>query len=550
MKKQDYLIISATLLIYFIMNRIIPLYGDDIMFSMIGDQKVTTMSDVITKVFSPGGLARVWCVFLNVMFASFWGSLAFDIVNTLAFGVSLFVFGKYIMPPGDYKTRLVGWSTFLIMIFSLCTAKDTLFYWGAGGCFYIIPLVLVMSFLFWFGKVYQSPEKDNAWKGILALIGAFVLNLHHEMYICVLLGTFLVYVLLNCRKDKNLKRPIIWMFFAGCLLAFVYLVFGGNTLTRAGKTGFSITGVASHLVKSLIDVRITLLLAVLVGIDAIKHKQRVKTFLSSNLYWFVALGCGILPAIVAGQGGRALFVSEVIAAILVVKWLCFIPWHRGKTATGWVMLAIFFLSQIAFTWDYYKKWGIFENAMQRFIRNPASNVVVADDYKGIETPWTLKLSQTFTDHWFVYGYELQKRLKWGEQEEKVVVVPRSLLVAIKKGKVFKAENRIAGDAEFYHLPGTDYFVSRRGEKEIRLIKEGLLSVNNTCLIGRRKLFEVRLTHIKEQLKKRNVVNIVDDSEIGRFVFIYNKETSIPFTKVTNISFAKQNTNNPWMQLSF
>lgn len=550
MKRQDYFIIAATLLVYFIMNRIIPLYGDDIMFSMIGDRKVDTMSDVMTKVFAPGGLARVWCVFLNVMFSSFWGSLAFDIVNTLAFGVSLFIFGKYILPPGDYESRLVGWGAFLIMLFSLCTAKDTLFYWGAGGCFYIIPLVLVYVFLYWFGKVYHSPKNDNVWTAILVLVGAFVLNLHHEMYVCVLLGTFFVYALLNWQKDPNLRRPVVWMFFAGGLLAFAYLVFYGNTLGRAGKTGFGITGIASHLVKSLIDVRITLLLAIILGIDAVKHKQKVKRFLSVNLYWMVSLACGLLPAIAAGQGGRALFISEVIGAILLVKWIYTIEWHHGKVITGGVLLSIFFLSQIVFTWDYYKKWGIFEDAMQRFIANPKSNVVVADDYKGIETPWTLKLNQTFTDHWFVYGYELLKRLKWGTDEEKVVVVPRSLLKAINKGEVFKDENRVTGNAGFYHLLGTDYFVSKCSDKEKNLIKEGLLMVDNTCRMKGRILFKVRLIHIKQQLAKRNVVNIVDDPAVGKFVFIYNKETSIPFTKVTNISFAKPNENNQWMQLSF
>lgn len=147
MKKLDYLIIAVVLLIFFVMNRIIPFYGDDICFSFLTNPEQANWQGVLNKVFVPGGLARAWCVFFNVMFSGFLGNMAFDIVNTIAFGVSLFLFGKIILPKNS--NRLLGWGVFLPLLFSLTTAKDTLFYWGAGGCFYIMPLVLV--YLFYIG---------------------------------------------------------------------------------------------------------------------------------------------------------------------------------------------------------------------------------------------------------------------------------------------------------------------------------------------------------------------------------------------------------------
>ena len=548
MKKNDYLIISLVLLVFFVMNRIIPFYGDDIMFSFLRNPNQANLQGIIDKIFAVGGLARVWCVFFNVMFASFWGNMAFDIVNTLAFGISLYVFGKEILP--NHANRILGWSVFLLLLFSLTTAKDTLFYWGAGGCFYIIPLVFVYLFLYWFKKAYSNCKYDSFLSCLLVLVGSFVLNLHHEMYVCIMLGTFFVYALINWKKDENLKRPIIWMFFVGACFAFAYLMFAGNAMSRAAGTGTGATALVRNIVKAMVDVRITLVLLLILFFYAIRHKKKVIDFLKINFYWFVALVCALIPPVVAGTGGRALFALEVIATIIFVKWIYFMHWDQRKFSLhiGFVLLVFFYGAQAAFAYDYHKKWGIFEAAMNSFIHQNGTTVV-ADDYKGIQSKWTLNLDQTFTDHWFVYGYELQKSIWRRMPNKKVVVVPSSLICAIKSGAVFRKENLVDGNAGFYHIPNSSYFIRRYDANVIRKINEGLLSVDNTCILGGKKVFDVRLVYIKEQLAKRNVINISDNPGLG-YIFIYNKETEIPFTKVTNISFSDIKNEEKWMQLSF
>lgn len=549
MKKSDYLIIGLVLLIYFVMNRIIPFYGDDIMFSFLGNPDQANMHGVVDKVFVSGDLSRVWCVFFNVMFAGFWGNMAFDIVNTVALGVSLYVFGKVILPMSS--NRYLGWGIFSLLLFSLTTAKDTLFYWGAGGCFYIIPLLLLYVFLYWFKSAYKSNRHDSWLYCLAALLGSFILNLHHEMYVCVLLGTFFVYVVLNWKKDMNLRRPVIWAFFVGTSMAFAYLIFAGNAMGRAAGTGTGVTALARNLVKSMVDVRIAFLLLLVLALSAIKHKSLVVDFLKNNVYWFVALVCAFVPPAIAGTGGRALFALEVIAAIILVKWIYFAQWDKKKIAKpiGIGLLVLFYGVQSVFAFDYYKKWNIFESAMQRFIAQDGTTVS-AEDYKGIQSKWTLNLDQTFTDHWFVYGYEKQKSVWRHMPNRKVVVVPSSLLEAVKSGQIFKKENLVAGDAGFYHIPNTYYFVRKFDQNVAQKINDGLLTIDNTCRLGDKQIFSVRLIHVKEQLSKRNVINISDSPSIGKYIFIYNKETAIPLTEVTNISFSEPNKDNKWMQLNF
>lgn len=548
MKKIDYLIIGLALLVFFVMNRIVPFYGDDIMFSFVRNPGQANFHGVIDKVFVIGGLARVWCVFFNVMFAGFWGNMAFDIVNTLALGVSLYVFGRVILPRGT--NRILGWSVFLLLLFSLTTAKDTLFYWGAGGCFYIIPLVLVYVFLYWFKATYDCSKHDSFIYGVAVLLGSFVLNLHHEMYVCIMLGTFFVYALMNWKQDKNLQRPVVWMFFAGACLAFAYLIFAGNSMNRAAGTGTGITALARNVVKAIVDVRIALLLLLVLAFYTIRHKKVVIDFLRINFYWVVALVCALVPPVVAGTGGRALFALEVIAAILLVKWIYFVQWNKKKYSlrVGVALLVVFSVTQAALAFDYHKKWGIFESAMQRFIHQKGTTVI-AEDYKGFQSKWTLNLDQTFTDHWFLYGYELQKSVQRQMPNRKVVVVPTSLLDAVNSGEVFRKENLVAGNAGFYHIPNSDYFIRKYDANVAKKINEGLLMVDNTCSLGGRKVFDVKLVHVKEQLAKRNVINISDDPKFG-YIFIYNKETAIPLTEVTNISFSDSKNDNKWMQLSF
>ena len=549
MKKLDYLIIVLVLVIFFVMNRIIPFYGDDIMFSFLTNPEQANWQGVLNKVFVPGGLARVWCVFFNVMFSGFWGNMAFDIVNTIAFGVSLFLFGKIILP--NNSNRLLGWGVFLPLLFSLTTAKDTLFYWGAGGCFYIIPLMLVYLFLYWFKTIYKDKKHDSFIYCCIVLIGAFVLNLHHEMYVCIMLGSFFVYAVLNWKRDMNLRRPIVWMFFIGTFFALAYLVFAGNTLGRAAGTGTGITALVRNIVKSMVDVHIAFLLLIILAVSAIKNKRIVVGFLKNNFYWFVALMCAFVPPVIAGTGGRALFALEVIALILLVKWIYFAQWDkfRYSRTIGIVLLIMFYSVQIVFAIDYHKKWTIFESAMQRFISQD-STTVVADDYKGINTKWTLDLKQTFTDHWFVYGYELQKSVWRHKPNKKVVVIPTSLLTAVESGNVFRKENLVAGDAEFYHIPETDYFIRKYDARIAQKIADGLLTVDNSCIIGSKQIFMVRLIHIKKQMAKRNVINISDNFNIGGYIFLYNKETKIPATDVTRIYFSNPNNDNKWMQLNF
>ena len=549
MKKTDYLIIGLVLLIYFVMNRIIPFYGDDIMYSFLRNPDQANVQGVVDKVFVFGGISRVWCSFFTVMLTGFLGNMAFDIVNTVALGVSLYVFGKVILPMSS--NRYLGWGIFLLLLFSLTTAKDTLFYWGAGSGSYIIPLLLLYVFLYWFKSAYKDKRHDSWLYCLAVLLGSFVLNLHHEMYVCVLLGTFFVYMVLNWKKDMNLRRPVIWAFFVGTCMAFAYLIFAGNAMGRAAGTGTGVTALVRNLVKSMIDVRVAFLLLLVLALSVIKHKKLVVDFLKNNIYWFVALACALVPPVVAGTGGRALFALEVIAAIILVKWVYFAQWDKKKIAKpiGIGLLVFFYGVQSVFAFDYYKKWNIFESAMQRFIAQDETTVS-AEDYKGIQSKWTLNLDQTFTDHWFVYGYELQKSVWRHIPNRKVVVVPSSLLEAVKSGQVFKKENLVAGDAGFYHVPNTYYFVRKYDQNVAQKINDGLLTIDNTCRLGDKQIFSVRLIHVKEQLNKRNVINISDSPSIGKYIFIYNKETAIPLTEVTNISFSKPNKNNKWMQLSF
>ena len=127
--------------------------------------------------------------------------------------------------------------------------------------------------------------------------------------------------------------------------------------------------------------------------------------------------------------------------------------------------------------------------MQRFISQDGTTVV-ADDYKGINTKWTLDLKQTFTDHWFVYGYELQKSVWRHKTNKKVVVIPYSLLKAVESGKVFRKENLVAGDAEFYHIPEGDYFIRKYDARIAQKIADGLLTVDNSCIIGSKCIYYI------------------------------------------------------------
>lgn len=546
-------LIGLVVSLFFAFNRVVPFFGDDLRFAFFNDKPLSSLFGCWQAATSPSSLLRVWCVFLSSAFASLWGELSFDVVNTLAFLGVLVVFWRFVMPRGmAFGRSLLGWGVFLVAFFSLSTSKDCLFYWAAGGCFYIIPLVFVGVEVALFLFVYRRRSLNSPLLAVVLLVVSFLLSLHHEMYIAALLGVFLYSaaksIKLRRGESEFLRRKILWAFFFGTLFAMLVIVFWGDFFQRATLHGSGMTAFLSNTVRTLLDIRAGYVLLVILGASYLRNRRLTRAFLKANDLWLIALFCGFIAAWTGGTGGRSLFLMEVVSAVLLVRWVYFFGLDTLKygVALGSLLVVAFFMVEVCFFVDYKRKWQIVDAAAEEYL-SAKENVVIFSDYKGISSPWTLSLPVFLTEYWNTAGWTLQKEMRLGAAVKKPLFLPRSVFGAIKSGKAYAADRLVQGNGRFFKVPDTPYYVARYDEALAKGILSGRLSVRNEMKFLGKRLF-VNFCFLPEQLLLRNQTSIVHSPKYGDFIVFSNVETRVPLFSVSQIYIAEKHEARQWMTL--
>lgn len=481
------LILMASLSLFYIMNAIIPFFGDDIAFcySMSTGDKIISLSDLLESVYQSYFVfnGRMLCTMLMQSFVAFFGEDLFNVLNSAVFGVVIWLLVRIGLYNKDVFHHMAGWVIVIICLFSLSTSADSLFYWGAGAGSYLWPLVFVLIFV----SICKECEDKVATKySFFYFFAGFILSLHHEVYVLPLSIAYFIYYAFNYNK---ITKPLFYLL-SGLFLATLFVVFSPGTLqrlaSRTGETTLSLIDICRRFVGVIIGLRIFYLFLIVLIYKLIKRRKEAVTFLKENRLFIIIVFAGMLPALISSGTGRTLVTTEIFSIILLVRILnC----HDETTKMKTVFLSLFSLficyySCVCYESD--RKWEEYRNVVSRYMESSSDVVVVDDGFEGMSltAPYVVDLDRLLRSYFTADRLAKLKAESLGKDSVRILtILPQSVLSRIKENERFFIDgNKVAGRNCFYTTDDIPYYVMKYDSVTAERIKEGHLSLSYSFCI--------------------------------------------------------------------
>lgn len=475
------IILIISLLLFYIMNEIIPFFGDDIAFcyNMSTGDKVVSLSDLFASVYQSYFVfnGRILCTMLMQSFVCFFGEDLFNILNSVVFGVVIWLLVRIGLHNKGVFHNVAGWVIVVICLFSLSTSADSLFYWGAGAGSYLWPLVFVLIFI---SISKECEDKITTKYSFFYLFVGFVVSLHHEVYVLPLSVAYFIYYAFNY---KIITKPLFYLLL-GLFLATLFVVFSPGTLqrlaNRTGETTISLIDICRRFVGVIIGLRIFYLLLIVFICKFMKKREMAITFLKENRLFIIIVFAGMLPALISSGTGRTLVTTELFSIILLVRILCC---YDEGTKNNIVFLSLFSLFICYYLLVYYesnRKWEEYRNVVSRYMKSASDVVVVDDAFKGMSLtePYVVDLDRLLRSYFIADRLAKLKAENLGKDSVQILtVLPQSVLFRIKdSGRFFTEENKVVGHNCFYTTDEIPYYVMKYDSVVAERIKEGYLSL--------------------------------------------------------------------------
>ncbi len=514
------------LIFFYLMNVIVPFYGDDIAFSFSYGKKIRTLAQVLEEVYHEYFVlhGRLICNFFSHFVVVILNDTLFNLINTIVFVITLVLSCYFVSAKEKLSSLLISC---LLLGYFLINTHD-LFFWAVGSANYLwaLPFTLVLFIL-----IKKITEENKTTNPSVAFFLGFAFSFTHEAFAISLSGA-LLFMLVYYRKKKN--KILLYVscgVFLSTLIQFLSPGILNRFLLKSDQSGFDFVSFIKRFVAVAYGLRITYVTILIIMLSLIKKKSLLE-FCKSNLFLIVFSVLGILPGILAGDGGRAIFVAEWGSVLFVSKFVDFAV-NKHRCFLSICILLVIFSMQIyvyeksSFNWEQYSK---FEQAYM----NGKTDIIVDDTKNTVYLrPYIMDLHRQFD---YLHLYRLSKEKAYRNELNKTdmpVYIPKSVLLKLETDdSFFSTKNKVPGNNSFYASDDISYYVMRYDQQTDSLIKSGCLSVTYNLPLSSKK-FITNISKIEVQETTMPVVTIKVGS--SKYILFDRNYKNYSFTRFSEIN---------------
>ena len=536
-ERKDWVLIALVLFItiglFYILNYIIPFFGDDFFskyhirtgkyldsFPKMLDSAVCSWSDFIGRLI-PAIIMPIITVFLGEQFYNVFNTFLLLAICLLLLKVS--------------KTNLneKGILTTCIIIFALffCLNNNDLLFWCAGSVNYLIPSLFILLFFDLFDRFKN--QNVNIAKGFAFMTcGIFIASLH-EMYACAIaIGLFIYFLLYR----KSLSSAFWWMTIGWLVGSCIVIL--NPALFAKFRYEESIGGMwfIHSMVKFLVSIKITYILLILTVILYIKKKEAIINAYRQHPLIVLSFIPSSFPALISGQGGRALWGTEFLALLIIIILLQQI--YISKTKCYCIGLFLFICCcylEIHQIQEYTPKWQEYKRITQQYLNSKKSLVT----YQDIRTSSLCRLfsddlNEILDEQIYLLPLKKEKERQTQKRQRIMTAVPNNIFQqAIMGHASFFSKNKASKNLlGFYDQK--DFAFMIQPYNSILLNKIGNERLYAEYRIKYFPFIKLRVNYCKGDLLKPRPVLLVKTKEYGNYILLNKQYKHFPFTELIKL----------------
>ena len=527
MKYNSYYFLGVVLIAVFFfaaMNMVVPFYNDDMLAEYhigtgeyVRDGK-TALDSVICSWHTYIG--RIIPALLMPLIVNVLGDGMFNLLNVIVYLVVICQLYFICDVRGDiYKMLMVLIGLFLI------NTRD-LFFWASGGVNYLWATCAVMAFLILSQKVRSKDSISLLLISVLSVV-SFLLSLFHEMLdVAVISGLWIEWFCTRKKERKNWHYLVLLVSFSigtAVVTLCPALFFRASTsFTYLG--GMMIVHRIAHLFTSLY---VTWLLFFLIVYLLVNGKMR-DVFKAHRLY-FLFLFFSFIPWLVSGEGGRALYATELFSVILLLR---LIDVKKRRMQIGVVAIwLLMIVAQCIILKDSIIKWDIYREVVDRYMKNH-SNVVLADYFEGctLLSLYETKQEELYRCVQTIRGLKWDKERVWNKKVRPLRVIQREIweTAIVDNAYFFSEKNRVLY-SNWYDSPLFIDYVAKYNRNLSNQIGKGLFyAVYSVPLIPSIKL---KVNYTREEVESAHPFRVVSDRRYGKYILLSKKYKNFPMTEL-------------------
>lgn len=463
------LFILVTTVLFFLQNRIVPFFSDDIWWigSISGNNFYECFNDFISDQqnmwLTQNGRAANNIVMQLIINA---GEFYYDVFISLVFFAVIVFVGKLAF---DIKGKESIFLWVLIPIFLLYLSPDhcTNFYWAAGGCNYLWSCLLSLLFICAFKTINSTSSIVHC--VVISLLALAAGGSHEIFALPISFSLFCISLYSSFNKTAKKLSVQQWLIIIAYWIGSILIVVSPGTRQRIDGTmsGAEIPllqAIAAKLVTSFKIFRygrcfyILLLIAIYCFIS---KKNSLKTFTKNNAFLLISLFGSLGIVVILGVGGRAVWGVEVFSAILILRWLNeYINNSRTDFNKIGLIIAVLLIAHQAFLIKPFKdSWSTYDCvALQS----------KAEGFKGTARMEDWHSDNLLIDSFVAHPYEMMMQDMW-------LRVPLNCNVC--KAEVYDAllnDGFAIYNGSVVNIHGD--FITPYNEENIKLIEEGRFQI--------------------------------------------------------------------------
>lgn len=527
MKYNSYYILGVVLIAVFFfaaMNMVVPFYNDDMLAEYhIGTGEYvsngkTALDSVICSWHTYIG--RIIPALLMPLMVNVIGDGIFNLLNVIVYAIVIFQLYMICGVNGNYWKMLV----LLIGLFLINT--HDLFFWASGGVNYLWATCAVMAFVMLSQKIRLKENISLLSISILSFVSFFLALFHEMLDVAVISGLWIEWWCTRRKERMNWHYLAMLASFsigtAVVTLCPALFYRASTSLTNWG--GMLIVHRFAHLFTSLY---VTWILFFMIVYLLLKGKLR-EAFHNNRVY-FLFLFFSLVPWLVSGEGGRALYATELFSVILFVR---LIDVRKRRMQIGIVAIwLLMIVAQGVILKDSAIKWDNYRQVVDCYMGNH-SNVVLADYYEGCTL---LGLYETNQEELYrcvqtIRGLKWDKERVWNEKVRPLRVVQHEIWdTAITDNERFFSEKNRVLDSEWFDSPLFVDYIGRYNRQLNSKIGKGLFyAVYSVPLFPSIKF---KVNYMRGDIDSAQPFRVVSDKRYGKYILLSKKYKNFPWTKL-------------------
>lgn len=395
------------------------------------------------------------------------GDTAFNLLNTIIIVLDLVLACKLA------NGKITPLSLVITTTFFFILGHGDMLVSAALSVNYMWTFACVMVFLLLMKKFTISPlmKFGIARYPLLFLVG-ILLGMQHEMF-CFVVGGVLIGLALCQREFKVADNEIIPLkngctksLSLGWLFGSLIVLSSPTLISRATiAEDFSVMMILHHLMNPLLSSWFLFLTALILGIcRRIVGSIVFHSWLRKSMFLPLAIFLGLIPSLVSGESSRAIFSSNIFAAILLVRMLCGVCFYYSQIrmyvkgiAVGMFGIISIYLC-VVMCYDA-AKWHTYRYVTDTYLFKPGTQVY----YHYARLPWIVNLytedlgSLLYRRQTVTRLQNLKRQVTWEDSHaRKMLAIPNNLEALFYSFPYDDYKAEMIGQGRMYALYTIDY----------------------------------------------------------------------------------------------